>query len=159
MTDVADATTDTEPTERDLFFERLMGRVKDLGQLGAFLDQHPDFPAPMWNDTTERFLVFVSPYEPGGDAAAAAELARLARLMAPCEKSGDGAYFELTRWFGDVALMAYTPREAVCERRQVGTETVTRPLMEQVGTETVEEPVYEWDCKPILAAATNGDES
>ncbi len=47
--------------------------------------------------------------------------------------------------------------DVVCERVQVGTETVTRPIMVEAGTETVDVPVYVWKCPDsILAPATAG---
>lgn len=46
-----------------------------------------------------------------------------------------------------------TKRDAVCVRRVVGTEVVTKPAVSlPERTETVE--IVEWDCEPILAEVT-----
>lgn len=74
--------------------------------------------------------------------------------------------YNVTLTFGPVSAMVLAYREQVCERVQVGTETVTRAerdpkaveaaLAEIPETEVTEEvPVYEWQCKPLLASESD----
>jgi hypothetical protein len=62
-------------------------------------------------------------------------------------------YAGLSRRFGPHVLQVFTTRERVCERVQVGVETVSRPDPEALAlVRTVEtvEPIYEWRCGPLL---------
>lgn len=70
------------------------------------------------------------------------------------EKTAGEKFYGVSRWFGPIEVYVYTGREQVCERVQVGTETVKRELTEVVGTETVTQPVYEWRCaESVLGGA------
>lgn len=76
-------------------------------------------------------------------------------------------FAEVTADWGAICFRLQTDREEVCERVQVGTETVTRTerdpkaveaaLAEIPETEVTEEvPVYEWQCTPLLASSSDG---
>ena len=68
-------------------------------------------------------------------------------------KTANDNYETVTRAFSEtVRLDVYTSRELVCERVQVGVETVEVPDPDAPKI-TVERPIYEWDCKPVLAAS------
>jgi hypothetical protein len=78
----------------------------------------------------------------------------------------ESLYNVVLRW-GPVGAMVLANRNDVCERVQVGTETVTREVRDEdavaealadipVATVTEEVPVYEWECKPLLAAGSDG---
>lgn len=67
--------------------------------------------------------------------------------------------------FGAVTVHAYTARANVCERIVTGIETVTKTVPDPAAlaavptievTETVE--ISEWQCTPLLAAASGGVE-
>jgi hypothetical protein len=63
----------------------------------------------------------------------------------------------LLRW-GPVAAYVLASRKDVCERVQVGEETLTESIPDpSVEVPTVEVtktvPVYEWQCSPLLASA------
>lgn len=68
-------------------------------------------------------------------------------------KTADDNYSKVSRFFGPVEVYVFTPRETVCERRQVGVETVELPDPDAPKI-TVERPVYEWECAPLLAVGT-----
>lgn len=80
-------------------------------------------------------------------------IARAAGLLVTKEAPGDHGHrdYQLTHPDGTPFGHLYTPAGETCERVQVGSRTVERPVMVQHGTETVEEPVYEWRCSPVLA--------
>jgi hypothetical protein len=88
------------------------------------------------------------------DDGRAAELARIARAMSPCEKEYSASLLQIRHHVGpDVMVEVFTSRSDACERRVVGTRTVERQVVVQPAvtrTETVEEEVVEWDCKPLL---------
>lgn len=59
--------------------------------------------------------------------------------------------FQLTRDLGDgLILIVGAPRKLVCERRVVGTETVTRQVPVEYEEQQVEEEIVEWDCPKSL---------
>ena len=65
--------------------------------------------------------------------------------------AADG-YFGMTRDLGNgVTCQVYAARANVCERRLVGTRTVTR-VAPDAPTVEVEEDVYEWVCPPSILA-------
>lgn len=53
--------------------------------------------------------------------------------------------------FGFFEATIFATRDAVCERRTVGTKTVTIPAVEAAPERVEEVDEYEWDCKPIFA--------
>lgn len=72
--------------------------------------------------------------------------------------SDTSKYFSALCRFGPVTLDVYVPRDEVCERVVVSTETVTRMVPDPVAlaavpqvevTDTVEN--VRWECKPLLA--------
>lgn len=57
-----------------------------------------------------------------------------------------------------LVVQIYAHREQVCERRVVGTETVTVPASEAVPAQperTEEREIVEWDCAPVLSEVTS----
>lgn len=93
------------------------------------------------------------------------ELAAVTKAMLRAEPRGRieksplaSTYFNVSKDFGGgVKYDATMAREEVCQRRQVGTKTVTREEAVETRTVEVEEPVYEWDCAdPILQAVNDG---
>lgn len=114
--------------------------IAGLRHMAQVLEDHPELApsTPLsaydYHATAEKFAAATSALLSSG----------------PVEKSGDDKHLQVTRTFGPHSLIVFTSREAVCERRQVGTKTV-----EEVDPEApkikVERPVYEWECSPILA--------
>lgn len=47
-------------------------------------------------------------------------------------------------------MLVVVVREAVCERRVVGSETVVVPAIEAEPERTVVREIVEWDCSPVL---------
>ena len=114
-----------------------------LRALADHLDRHPGLDPT----TVPTFYVYAENTE---------TFAGLVRKLGgtitnPVTKTADDYHLGAFRMFGRVRLEVFMPRSTACERVQVGTRTVERPIMQQVGTETVEEAVYEWECAPILS--------
>ena len=107
-----------------------------------WLEEHPDY-IPNHAITLDIFC---------WDEDAPAQLAKAAKVMGRATKdtSGDALFFVRREW-GPHHLDVNASREAVCERVQVGTETVEEPDPEAPKV-TVERPVYEWRCPPSLLA-------
>lgn len=79
-------------------------------------------------------------------------MAQCARAMKPCEKEYVGDDLELVRQFGEVRFTVYSSRDAVCERKQVGTKIIPAKEARIVPAEPErEEPVYEYDCGALLS--------
>jgi len=90
----------------------------------------------------------------------AAETALTAKLLPtgwkkndPNESKYDADYYILTGKWEGVSLTILETRNVVCERIQVGKETVTVPAVEAAPETVVERPVYEFKCEPLLAKA------
>lgn len=124
--------------------------VNGLRELADFIEAHPDLP---WSDvypgTFEwRVNVFV-----GNDAEKFAAFAASGGRWDKSTYASDGedGIFMVTRTFGGgVSLQVVTNRNAVCERKVVGVETVEVPDPDAPKV-TVEREVVEWECRPLLA--------
>jgi hypothetical protein len=74
-----------------------------------------------------------------------------------CDKTTSDYYFNAERFFGPyIRVKVQASRQAVCNRKQVGVEKVTRkqpdpnvPLIEV----TEDRPIYEYDCPPSFLAS------
>jgi hypothetical protein len=121
-----------------------------LRQLADLLEDHPEARLPSTYATT----VWDSTYAQDHDEAME-HLRGKARLFGGrWEKKPEGETFTLVRKLG--GLIEYhlrAPREAVCEKRVVGTRQVQRPVQsfEVPEMETVYEDEVEWDCPTVLA--------
>lgn len=74
-------------------------------------------------------------------------------INAPAAKSADTKYLNVERKFGRISVQVTVPKEETCERVQVGTLQVERPVVIDTGeVETVDEPIYEYICPPAWSA-------
>ena len=65
----------------------------------------------------------------------------------------DRGFFSLYAHFGaKVTWEAWSSREAVCERKVLGTEIVTEEVVIETETREVEKEIVEWVCHPLLKA-------
>lgn len=134
-------------------------QAEGLRALADMIEQNPDLEAR----TTSLFV-----FHPN-NAEEHAQIARAAlRAGAKVDKSVSDELYNLILSWGPVQAYAIAYRNQVCERVQVGIETVTREVRDDtaveaaladipVNTVTEEVPVYEWECKPLLAS-TRGEE-
>lgn len=129
-------------------------RIAGLRALADFLEHNPDLAEHVGND---RFLVAVS-HEPDPKALMA-QFARAAKAAGiPVAKSYDETWGNVELHFGSaLSICVFAPRDAVCERIVLGTETVTKTVKDPealkavpdvVVTEEVE--LVEWRCLPLL---------
>jgi len=124
--------------------------INRLRKLADLLEATPDLILP-YEIGRQRITFY-----PSG----AAETAQTARLLPtswqkndPNASPYDADYYRLTGKWEGAELTIIEFRTSVCERVQVGTETVTVPAVE-AAPETVEErPIYEYICEPLLAKA------
>lgn len=121
--------------------------VAGLRAVADFLDDHPDFPTP----STYSIPAFQS------GAWTPADFARCASMLGGTRsKDANDNWIEVRRPFGPLTLVVFSSRDAVCEKRIVGVETVevdeevTPAVTRKV---TVEREIVEWDCKPVLSGA------
>ena len=114
--------------------------VTSMREFADFLEARGlELPEPGYGDAT----IEISWWLPNKE-----ELARTARALGKCEKKLDEYSYNLVRKFGNVKFEAWSSRNVVCTRKQVGTKTVEVTV--SVVTGTKEEPVYEWECDPLL---------
>lgn len=118
--------------------------IADLRSLADFFESTPALTNPYLR---LHAIVYVQPEDFASAASA---------LGGQRKKDADDKYFSVIRSIGGASVEVYTNRDEVCERVQVGTETVE---VEEVVTPavtktvTVEQPVYDWECGPLLAKA------
>lgn len=65
-------------------------------------------------------------------------------------KDYSGNYFELHLDIGGIDYEIWCTREAVCEKRVIGTETVTEKIAVKFEEREIEKEIVEWDCHPLL---------
>ena len=106
-----------------------------LRTLALWYDEHPDAPV------SDAPSMCVSVHDDK------AEVVRLARMLAPCDKRFETSTFALTRRSGGIELSFLFWRSTVCEKHVVGTKVV--PAQPE---RTVE--IVEWDCGSILEETT-----
>jgi len=102
-----------------------------LRQIAGWYEAHPGMPVP--SDPTLRISAPDTPED----------VARLARELAPCEKTigHDTNLFVLRRVFGTITLELLFWRSTVCTRRVVGTVSVPEVVIAAHSKDLVE-----WDC-------------
>ena len=116
--------------------------IQGLRDIADLIEGTPEIPLPCEANFDVWFY--------GEDAAA--QMATVRRLIGgrfDKETTGDGSYLWLRRHFGPHTLDLSTPRETVCERVVLGTETVEIPDP-QAPKVSVERDVVEWVCSPLL---------
>lgn len=140
-------------------------KLPHMRRLLDAIAEDPDCPLPYPFNSLALQAGFEGPTRPAETGARRVQVASLLRAVrragyrvrkAPL---GEGAEahrdYHLIDEHGVTIGKVYSPAELTCERVQVGTETVTRPVtvttVEEIGEETVEVPVYEWRCGPVLA--------
>ena len=124
-----------------------IGRLRKLADL---LEAKPDLILPQSVRSDE--IMFL----PNG----AAETAQTARLLPtswakndPHASDYDAKYYKLTGEWEGVEIIVLESRNAVCERVQIGFETVAVPAVEAAPETFEERPVYVFRCEPLLAKA------
>lgn len=117
-----------------------------LRKIADLIDEHPELPLPFYGADGNSLSWFV--YD-------TAHLALLLDAMEGQRHKDYGTYFaDVKGHVAGVLVEAHIPREQVCERRVVGTETVELPDPEALAAVpkiAVERDVVEWTCHPILA--------
>lgn len=121
--------------------------ANDLRGLADLYDRQPNLRVPA--NASLHIFVFDK-----------AEMAEQASALGRGEKSTDTAFVNLTRRFGSsLKIIIAASHEDVCEKKVVGTRTVTRPVVVDTGkTTTVEEEIVEWICPDSFLSPYTEDE-
>ena len=140
-------------------YEKAIEMVEDLRKVADFIEkqfsQVPDIDVEItsyvgfgWDESAEDIPAII----------ADTVLAGLAE-GASVRKDYGSSYFRAYLGFGELEYRVTCERDAVCTRRVIGTQMVTKSMPpEGEWTEKeVEEDVVEWDCHPLLAAAKETD--
>lgn len=124
--------------------------ARNLRAVADLLDAHPDLPNCYITAHGSTGAVKVDWQAWCTDKAAAA----LVVSTIPGTWERDELFDDEARWIqqrGLITLDVSVKRDLVCERRVVGTETVTIPAVAAQPERTETRDVVEWDCKPLLA--------
>ncbi len=122
----------------------------NLRAVADLLDAHPDLPNCYITAHGSTGAVRVDWQAWCTDKAAAA----LVVSTIPGTWERDELFDDEARWIQQrdgVSLIVTISRELVCERRVVGTETVTIPAVEAQPERTEVREIVEWDCGSLLA--------
>lgn len=132
--------------------ERNVAFADALHEFATWLAQNAEVVEMPWRMYVDTYV-----YSDDTTATPKERLAAIARSMGRADKYSEFGTFGLRRYFGENELLRYsvgTNQEDTCERKVVGTKTVTRrKLPEDFEYEQVEEEVeiVEWDCPSLLA--------
>ncbi len=140
-------------------YEKAIGMAEDLRKVAGFIEEQfsrvPDMDVEItsyvgfgWDESAEDVPAIV----------AETVLAGLAE-GASVRKDYGSSYFRAFLGFGELEYRVICERDAVCTRRVIGTQMVTKtvPPEGEWTEKEVEEDVVEWDCHPLLAAAKETD--
>lgn len=140
-------------------YEKAIGMAEDLRKVAGFIEEQfsqvPDMDVEItsyvgfgWDESAENIPAII----------ADTVLAGLAE-GASVRKDYGSSYFRAYLGFGELEYRVICERDAVCTRRVIGTQMVTKSMPpEGEWTEKeVQEDVVEWDCHPLLAAAKETD--
>lgn len=119
--------------------------------VASLLETHPDLPMPFVRSNGTIWWTLYSWDCPDGEAAMVALIRRT--IGGRWDKREQNTYGSDEMVFSRPGYEIKVKREAVCTRRVVDTKTVVKPAINlPERTETVE--IVEWDCAPILEAAS-----
>lgn len=134
----------------------LAERVKWLSE---FIERHPDLPAPnveIWDHCDHLDLGWHTHSLTNSEQVEKARSV-MRGIGGKWEKvpNGTDLYFKRKLIFDGIKVdfTIFATREAVCERRVVGTEEVTIPAVKAQPERVEVREIVEWDCAPVMADA------
>ena len=126
--------------------------ARDLRALADFVEEaHEAIPEEGLSVKVQTYVWHTT--SDGTVAERFAPLIRAGLASRSCDsvrKDYSGNYFELHLGIGDIDYEIWCAREAVCEKRVTGTETVIEKVAVQYEEREVEKEIVEWDCHPLL---------
>lgn len=123
-----------------------------------FLLANPEVPVPF--SLRSGHVFYIEDTVLGQAADQRAELARIARALGRCDKVTQFERFGVERVFGRSSLRYLAERVATCRPKVIGTKTVRKSVLvtpAKYATVNVQVDDVEWECEPLLAAATEGE--
>jgi len=122
--------------------------IAGLRALADALEAHPTVPLPIhgqpWNPLGWNLL---------GDEAQRETAAGIIRELGGTWDKSATVYFYAQSAMRGLHLQIAADREAVCERRVIGTRTVVKQVATAFEDREVKEDVVEWDCGSLLGGA------
>ena len=132
--------------------------VERLRVVADLIASHTDLPTPSVfaysHGTVDVSWQLMHDDETKDDQRAAALRIRRA-IGGQWNKNPWGDRFDFERDYDGIKLQIYANREQVCERRVVGTETVTVPAVDAQPERTETREIVEWDCVSLLAESVS----
>lgn len=136
-------------------YQDTASRSDVLRALADLLDQHPEIETPNVDSYGGEINMIRFQLTSHGEEAAPVAAAIVKAFPGRFEKVYSGQYFTFVGAFAGTRVEVRTMRADVCVARQVSTRMVTQKDESAVAALPdieVEVPVFEYDCKPILAA-------
>ena len=132
--------------------DKALELAENLRSLANFIETDPSKLPP------EGLEIKASSHIYGGDANKdtflnLVQLALGSAEVVTIRKAYTDSYFEVHLSFGGIDYESWARRESVCDRRVVGTETVTEKVAVQYEEREVEKEIVEWDCHPLLKSS------
>lgn len=120
--------------------------IQALRDLADFFEQHPDVPAPRWQQSISLFASYANPK---------ADMAAVARAMGSAAKNYSDELVTLRKPFGEwLELTMHANRDEVCERVVVGTKIIPAEPKRIIPAQPARtEDIVEWHCTPLLEVA------
>ena len=128
--------------------EKRQAAIAAHRHVANLMETHADLPMPFVSTTGMVWWTLYAWDCPGGVPATVALIRRT--IGGKWDKREQNNYGSDQMVFSRPGYEIKVEREAVCVRRVVGTETVTKPavsLPERIETREI----VEWDCSPVLA--------
>ena len=126
------------------------GRIAGFRTAADLMESHPNIAAPMVIGGGEiRWHLYEWDCPDGIPKTVAAIRRAVGGKWTKREAATSGGDAEM--FFEREGYAISTARAAVCIRRVVGTETITKPAV-SLPERTEEREIVEWDCEPVLAA-------
>ena len=129
--------------------DKALELAKELRDLADFIELDPSKLPPEGIDVEVKSYIW-------GDHATRETFLALVKLgldsptVSNIRKEYSGNYFEVHLSIGSIDYEAWAQREAVCDRRVIGTEMVTEKVAIEFEEREVEKEIVEWDCHPLL---------
>lgn len=127
-------------------------QTEALRKLADFIEMNPRFDTDLIHFTTASTTLGIHIYTDDKKATIKALTRALHGAWSKSVSSNNETMYVTQRnVFGYFSATIFVDRDAVCERKLVGTKEIEHPAREASGAFVETVPVYEWECGSILA--------
>lgn len=126
--------------------------IAGMRALADVLERTPDIPLPQ--SGTGQSITWVVTIESDQKAATAGIIRAVGGSWSKRPGGTDGHLLIPSTYIRGLFVEIIADREAVCVRKVVGTETVTKQIPVTFEEQTVEQDIVEWDCGSLMAGVS-----